>query len=155
MQVAGLRYTFAAPCEGGGSSSSESGSVLEVIDGGKFVPVGDNYTLRVLTLAPAVPLFQRSTEASGITQHVPLSAQHVLADYIRAHSPLSTSVFAMEERIVVRANPAIGSSGQRSPVPCPPVPCPALLCPLLPCPRVPPSALPSCAPFCSCFGALL
>ena len=123
MQVAGLRYTFAAPCEGGGSSSSESDSVLEVIDGGKFVPVGDNYTLRVLTLAPAVPLFQRSTEASGITQHVPLSAQHVLADYIRAHSPLSTSTFAMEERIVVRANPAIGSSGQRSPVPCPPSAC--------------------------------
>lgn len=78
-QVAGIHLSW---------SCTTSASRLELLlPNGSFVSPPDSMTVRVLTLAPALPLLGEASFAEQ-PQHLAVSAQHVLADYLRAHSPL-------------------------------------------------------------------
>lgn len=60
-----------------------------------FEPLHDAVPIHVLTLAPALPLLLLLEETGGDrvaeAHHFAVSAQHALADYLRAHSPLSAA----------------------------------------------------------------
>ncbi len=63
-----------------------------------FEPLADATPVVVLTLAPALPLLltedtsaRRQPGGNAEPHHFAVSAQHALADYLRAHSPLSAA----------------------------------------------------------------
>ena len=75
-QASGLRFNW--------SSCDASQTSLELVPSSSS---SDTDSLRVLTLAPALPLLGIAADADDV-HYMANSAQHVLADYMRAHSPL-------------------------------------------------------------------
>ena len=83
-QISGIRLSLSA-C----SSSDADMSVLQA--NGTFARLAEHAPLRVLTLAPALPLLGDPTSFLAPPQLLSISAQHVVADYMRAKSPFNAS----------------------------------------------------------------
>lgn len=93
-QVSGVQLAWSSCDDAGGSS----GRLLVKQSNGTFVRPRDGaQRLRVLTLAPALPLLGGHAVVSATPA---ISAQHVVADYLRAHSPFNASAHAAQPRIV-------------------------------------------------------
>ena len=97
-QLSGARLAVSA-CE----LDNGGGSVLSLKQpNGSFTRLNDAAMLRVLTLAPALPLLLLGDSSQPKAELKAISAQHVLADYLRAHSPFNaSSTVTREARIVL------------------------------------------------------
>jgi hypothetical protein len=106
-QLSGARLDWAPGCAAGspggaatpGSNSTlsiraqigGSGSNAKVQARGAYTHIAADTVLRVLTLAPALGLLGGSDEFASPPQYFGVSAQHVLADFLRSRSPLNPS----------------------------------------------------------------
>ena len=97
-QLSGARLAVSA-CDWDNNGGSEL-SLKQ--PNGSFTRLNDAATLRVLTLAPALPLLLLGDSSQPKAELKAISAQHVLADYLRAHSPFdASSTVTREARIVL------------------------------------------------------
>eukprot|EP00322_Chrysochromulina_rotalis_P018608 CAMPEP_0115835342 /NCGR_PEP_ID=MMETSP0287-20121206/4145_1 /TAXON_ID=412157 /ORGANISM="Chrysochromulina rotalis, Strain UIO044" /LENGTH=391 /DNA_ID=CAMNT_0003288797 /DNA_START=12 /DNA_END=1187 /DNA_ORIENTATION=+ len=73
---------------------------------GSFALAEGDMPVKVLTLAPALPLLLPEGGGSAV-HHFAISAQHAVADYLRAHSPYRSSEAATDPRIHIIAPAAL------------------------------------------------
>ena len=93
-QLSGARFSWS-------SCGSRSSSLSVRQRNGSFVQMADDAPVRVLTLAPALPLLGNAADFVSPAQLKAISAQHIVADYLRAHSPFNSSAAASTRRIVI------------------------------------------------------
>jgi hypothetical protein len=132
-QASGIRFRWA--CDGD-FPERDALDVLRTDSHNRLVwkAADDDLTIRVLTLAPALPLLAADSGdgARQAAQHVAISAQHILADYLRARSPLNASsvgadapwrISPLRRTVPAGAAPIEEDGADDLPLACPPSAC--------------------------------